>query len=144
MSLAGPLAEARQLTLLEVGPTGTAKHDMARFEETAQGQTDIREATKLARALSFTADEARHLTHQLAWRTAGRFVARAPVWNAVETLAAALVDYRELEGCLVHWVIRRALDGSYYGQLGEELQRKVEGGYSLHPPLSEKAKRLGR
>jgi hypothetical protein len=142
--LAGPLAEARRLTFLREGHTGTAEHVMARFEETAIGQDDLPEATKLARSVSLTDDDARQLMYDLARRCARRFVKRTRVWNAVGTLAAALVAQGELDGCVAHWVIRRALGGSHYVQLEEELRRRVARRHWPIWPLSKKAERLGR
>lgn len=125
--LAGPAAEAQRLARL-AGPHDLLNRAVALFDETADGQEDLKSAIRLAKAVSFSGTEAKHLVHFLHRRVAGRFSAHERIWQAVEMLAVALVEHGELHGSHVHWVISRALAGRKYLDLREGLARRIRGG----------------
>jgi hypothetical protein len=139
--LAGPIAEARRLALAEA-ESGVAPV-MERLLRTAEGQRDMTRAADIAKSISFSPEEARHLMHHLAWRTAGRFVQVKRVWHAVETLATALVAHGDLDGSHVHWLLRASLNGRSYVALQERLAARVaKGRGSFILGLSRTASRM--
>ncbi len=128
--LAGPAAEAHHLALLESHPDPLSR-GIEHFEATAAGQLDIKEAVRLAKSISFSRAEARHLVHFLHLRVAGRFSSHNLIWRAVESLAFALVEHREFDGSHAHWLIHKALAGRSYHDLRDELGRRIRKGSSI-------------
>jgi hypothetical protein len=111
--LAGPMVKAHRLALAAAeSPDITAV--MAKFQETARGQPDLSEAKELALSLQPDPDDARDLLKDIAQQTAVKVVRRKKLWRVISTLAAAVLEFEELDWFPAAWVVSHAVHGETY------------------------------
>lgn len=123
--LAGPAAEA-QWRALRSGRENVLEQALLEFQETANGQPDLKSAAEIARKLSRTTYEAKHVVHFLHARVAGIFACVPVIWNAVEVLSRGLLDVHEVRGHDMRWLTNKGLRGHTYESVRRSFLKRVE------------------
>jgi hypothetical protein len=123
--LAGPLGAA-VYRCLESGQSVSFDRLLWHFGDTARGQGDLDLAVDVASRMTATEDEAIRLVDERVCETAARIAEGEPLVQCASVVAGLLLEFRELDGCHLHWALRRALDGRSLEELIPRLQRRLE------------------
>jgi len=137
-ALAGCAAQALRLTQTETCPPDLDRA-LILLRWKLEGQPDLDRARQIARSVNRSRPAAQRWLRRLEWEVVLGLIHSPGLWGSIEAVAMALVEYRELDGAVVEWIVREVAQGRPYLDLRGELVARVVESTAAQVAVTKKA-----